>query len=161
MTRLMPHGISDLIDGGVQPRMKTNSINGKLLLYAFYAAPGAFVAGLCFVRMARHFSVLDLTFAILFGAALISDLLWTRREVRHLATDETAKQPATQFLWSCVFFSMLSFMFGMAVSGYVWFNADFIRSFGLIFFGLMMAIALYPVCRDAKRLAEATRPHPL
>lgn len=136
--------------------MKTWSINGKLLLYAFCTAPGAFVAGLCSVRTILHFDRLDLAFTIVFGASLISDLLWTRREVRRLAIEASTKEHATQFLWSCVFFGMLSFMFGMAVSGYVWFNTDFIRTFGLIFWSLITAIAIYPVCRDAKRLADAT-----
>ena len=140
--------------------MKINSVNRKLLLYAFHAAPGAMVTGVCSILTVKHFGVLTLSFALLFAAALISDLLWTRREVRQLAIDESAKQHATQFLWSCVFFSMLSFMFGMAVSGYVWLSTDFIRTFGLIFWSAITAVAIYPVCRDAKRLAEATQPRP-
>jgi hypothetical protein len=137
--------------------MKTWSINGKLLLYAFHATPGAAVAGLCLVRATiKHFDGLDLAFTMLFSAALICDLLWTRREVRPLATNENTKAHATQFLWSCLFLSMISFTFGMAVSGYVWFNTDFLRTFGLIFWSAIMAIAIYPVCRDAKRLADAT-----
>ena len=134
--------------------MKTYSIDAKLLLYAFSAAPGACVAGLCSVRTILHFNWIDLAFTILFGAVLVSDLLWTRREVRRLAVEASAKEHATQFLWSCVFFGMLSFMSGMAVSGYVWFNTDFIRTFGLIFWSAITVVAIYPVCRDAKRLAD-------
>jgi len=140
--------------------MKPDSLNRKLLLYAFYAAPGAAVVGLCLVRTIKHFDGLDLAFTILFGAALISDLIWTRREVRPLATNENAKDHATQFLWSCLFFSMISFMFGMALSGYVWFHTDFIRTFGVIFWSVITAIAIYPVCRDARRLADAARARP-
>ena len=154
----MPHGIGDQM----RPwsAMKIQSINGRLLLYAFYAAPGAFVAGLFLVRMIKHFNLLDPIFAVIFGAALISDLLWTRREVRRLALEESAKERATQFLWSCVFFSMLAFMWGMAVSGYVWLGTDFLRRFGLIFWSAMMAIAIYPIRRDAKRLADAAGARP-
>ena len=81
--------------------------------------------------------------------------LWTRRDVRRLAIGEIANKHAVQFLWSCVFFSILSFMFGMAVSGYTWFSTDFMRTFGLVFWSAMTAIAIYPVRRDAKRLADA------
>src|SRR5258708_12973093 len=62
-----------------------------------------------------------LTVSVLFGVSLISDLLWARREVRRLAVSEMAKKAATQFLWSCIFFSMLSFGLGMAVSCWNWF----------------------------------------
>jgi hypothetical protein len=92
---------------------------------------------------------------VLFGASLIADLLWTRRVVRRLAIGEIANKHARQFLWSCIFFSMLSFMFGMAVSGYVWIGRDFLRIFGVVFGGALMAVAIYPVHRDAKLLADA------
>jgi hypothetical protein len=79
----------------------------------------------------------------------------TRRVVRWLACGEIANKHASQFLWSCIFFSMLSFMFGMAVSGYVWISTDFMRGFGVVFSSAMTAVAIYPVHRDAKRLADA------
>ncbi len=85
-------------------------------------------------------------------------LFWTRRALRRLATGEIVKKHAGQFLWSCIFFSMLSLMFGMAVSGYVWFSTDFMRRFGVVFWSAMTAVAIYPVHRDAKRLAEAAGP---
>ena len=75
--------------------------------------------------MVEHFDSLYFTVMILFGASLIADLLWTRRELRRLAAGEMAKKAATQFLWSCIFFSMLSFSLGMAVSGWNWFSTDF------------------------------------
>jgi hypothetical protein len=75
--------------------------------------------------------------------------------VRRLATGEIANKHSGQFLWSCIFFRVLSFMLGMAVSGYVWFSTDFLRTFGLVFWIAMTAIAIYPVRRDAKRLAGA------
>jgi hypothetical protein len=143
--------------GGVV-RMKINSTTWKLLGYAFSAAPGAFVLGLCLVRTIKHFDRLYLTVAILFGTSLISDLFWTRRQVRRLAASQTAKKHATQFLWSCVFFSMLSFGLGMAVSSLVWLSPDFMRRFSVIFWGAMTGIGIYPVCRDAKRLADASGP---
>jgi hypothetical protein len=98
---------------------------------------------------------------VLFGAVLIADLLWTRHEVRRLATSEIAKQAATQFLWSCIFFSMISFSLGMAVSGWNWFSTDFMQRFNLLFWSAMTGIAIYPVHRDAKRLADAAEPNQL
>ena len=82
-------------------------------------------------------------------------LFWTRRAARRLATAEIADKPAGQFLWSCLFLSMLSFMFGMAVSGYVWSSADFMRRFSVVVWSAMTAVAIYPVRRDAKGLADA------
>jgi hypothetical protein len=50
---------------------------------------------------------------------------------------------------------MHSFMFGLAASGHVWFSTDFMRTFGMVFWSAMTAVAIYPVRRDAKRLADA------
>jgi hypothetical protein len=138
-----------------------NSTKGKLLVHAFSAAPGALVFGFSLVRTIRHFGNLYLTVMILFGASLIADLLWTRREVRRFAASEKAKQAATQFLWSCIFFSMLSFGLGMAVSGWNWFSTDFLRGFNLLFWSAMTGIAIHPVRRDAKRLADAVASNPV
>jgi len=138
--------------------VNTKSIKGKLLAHAFCAAPGALVFGFSLVRTIKHFDSLYLTVMVLFGASLIADLLWTRHEVRRLAASEIAKKAATQFLWSCIFFSMLSFGLGMAVSGWNWFSTDFMRGFNLLFWSAMTGIAIYPVCRDAKRLADAAGP---
>jgi hypothetical protein len=85
-------------------------------------------------------------------------LFWTRRAVRRLATGEVASKHARQFLWSCIFFSAYPFMLGMAVAGYVWSSTDFIWKFSVVFWGAMTAVAIYPVRRDAKRLADASRP---
>ena len=138
--------------------MNTNSTKGKLLAHAFSAAPGALVFGFCLVRTTQHFDRLYLTVTVLFGAFLMADLLWTRREVRRLAPGEIATKAATQFLWSCIFFSMLSFGLGMAVSGWNWFSTDFMRGFNLLFWSAMTGIGIYPVRRDAKRLADAAGP---
>jgi hypothetical protein len=135
--------------------MNTNSIMEKLLAHAFCAAPSAFVSGVFLVRTIKYLNILDFTVVVLSGASLMFVLFWTRRAVRRLASGEIANKLASQFLWSCIFFSMLSFMFGMAVSGYVWFSTDFLRRFGVIFWGVMTAVAIYPVHRDAKRLADA------
>jgi hypothetical protein len=135
--------------------MNTNSIKGKLLTHAFGAAPPAFLFGFFLVHTMKYWDLLDFTCLVLFGAMLILWLLATRRAVRRAAPSETVKNHATQFLWSCIFFGMLSSMFGMAVSRYVWFGTDFIGGFGVVFSGAMMAVAIYPVCRDAKRLANA------
>jgi hypothetical protein len=136
----------------------TNSITEKLLAHAFCAAPSAFVFGVFVVRTIKYLNILDFTVVVLFGATLMFVLFWTRRVVRRLATGEIANKHAGQFLWSCIFFSMLSFMFGMAVSGYVWFSTDFMRTFGVVFWSAMTAVAIYPVRRDAKRLADAIAP---
>jgi hypothetical protein len=116
------------------------------------------VFGFCLVRTILRYEGPYLTVTLLFGGSLLADLLWTRREVRRLAASEIAKKPATQFLWSCVFFSILSFGLGMAISGWSRFGADFLRGFNLLFWGAMTAIGIYPVCRDAKRLADAAGP---
>ena len=138
--------------------MSASSTKGQLLAHAFSAAPSALVLGFCLVRTTKHFDRLYFTVTVLFGASLIADLLWTRREVRRLAASEMAKKAATQFLWSCIFFSMLSFGLGMAVSGWNRFSTDFMRGFNLLFWSAMTGIAIYPVCRDAKRLADAAGP---
>jgi hypothetical protein len=133
----------------------TNSNTAKLMTLALSAAPSALVFGFCLVHTLKHVDSLYLTVMVLFGASLIADLLWTRQVVRRSATGEIANRYASQFLWSCIFFSMLSFMFGMAVSGYVWIGRDLLRIFGVVFGGAMMAVAIYPVHRDAKLLADA------
>jgi hypothetical protein len=134
--------------------MNTN----KLLVHAFSAAPGAFVVGVCLVRTLKQFDTGYLTFMVLFGACLVADLFWTRHEVRRLAARETAKKSAATFLWSCIFFSMISLSLGMQVAGFVWYGHDFLQRFGLIFWSAITGIAIYPVCRDAKTLADAASP---
>jgi len=135
--------------------MNTNSTAQKLLAHAFCAAPSAFLSGVFLVRTLKYSNILDFTVVVLSGASLMFVLFWTRGAVRRLATGEIANKQAGQFLWSCIFFSMLSFMFGMAVAGYVWFSTDFLRTFGVVFWSAMTAVAIYPVRRDAKRLAAA------
>ncbi len=135
--------------------MDSNSVTERLLAHAFCAAPSAFVLGAFLVRTIKSLNVLDFTVVVLSGVALMVVLFWTRLAVRRLAIGEIANKHAGPFLWSCVFFSMLSFMLGMAVSGYVWFSTDFMRTVGVVFWGAMTAVAIYPVRRDAKRLAGA------
>jgi hypothetical protein len=132
-----------------------NSIKGRLLTHAFCAALSAFVCGFCLIRSIKPFDIPYLTVMVLFGISLISDLLWTRREVRRLDVGETAKKHATQFLWSCICFSMISLSSGMAVSSMVWFGADFLRIFSAVFWSVITGVAIYPVLRDTKRLADA------
>jgi hypothetical protein len=93
----------------------------------------------------------------LIHVSLIFDLFWTRREVRRLAASETAKKHATQFLWSGIFFSMVSLGLGMAVSGFVWFSTDFIRISGVVFWSAITSIAIYPVLamRNALPMRQA------
>ena len=136
----------------------SNSITGKLLVDAFCAAPSALVFGFCLLRVIKQFDGVSLTATVLFGGCLIADLLYTRYEVRRLAPSEVAKKAGTQFLWSCIFFSMLSFALGMAVSGWNWFSTDFMRGFNLLFWSAMTGIGIFPVRRDAKRLGDAAEP---
>jgi hypothetical protein len=138
--------------------MSTNSVETKLVVHAFCAAPSALVFGFCLVRMIKHFDSIYLTVMVLFGASLIADLLWTRREVRRLAAGKIANKAATQFLWSCIFFSMLSFGLGIAAAGLTWLNADFLQIFNVVFWSAMTGIAIYLVWRDAKCLADAAGP---
>jgi hypothetical protein len=137
-------------------RMKNNSITGKLLVHSACAALGAFVFGLCLVRAIKQLDRVYVTGMVLSGAFLIFALFWTHRAVRALAITETANKHATQFLWSCIFFSMLYLGFGLAVSNFAWFSPDFVSGFSVAFYGALTCVAIYPVHRDAKRLAEAT-----
>jgi uncharacterized membrane-anchored protein len=132
-----------------------NSATWKLVAYAFCAGAGALVVGVCLMRVLRQLDGGYLTVMILFGAGLVSDLLWTRREVRRLATSETTKKHATQFLWGCIFFSMICFSLGSAIAGYIWGNTAFMGRSYLIFWGGLTGVATYPLLRDAKRLGEA------
>ena len=160
-TLLVAVGISLLVaawKGLPLATMNPNSIEGKLLVHAFSDAPGGLLFGFFLVRTAQHFDILSLTAAVVFGAYLIAVLGYTLHEVRRLGASEIAKKPAAQFLWSCVFFSMLSFGLGMAVSGWNWFSTDFMRGFNVLFWTAMTGIGVYPIRRDAKRLANAAGP---
>jgi hypothetical protein len=156
-TLLIVVGISLVVDAWRGQRLFEMNTN-KLLAHAFSAAPGAFVVGACLVRTIKHFDTGYLTFTVLFALCLVADLFWTRREVRRLAAIEIAKKSASTFLWSCIFFSMISLSLGMQAAGFVWYGHDFLRRFGLVFWSAITGIGIYPVCRDAKRLADAARP---
>ena len=136
----------------------TNSIKGKLLAYALCAAPLAFVFGLFLVRTIKYSNILDFAVVVLSGVSLMFVLFWTRRAVRRLASSETARKHVTQFLWSCLFFSILSLGLGMAVSGFIWFSTDLMRRFNVVFWSALTGVAIYPVLRDAERLADAASP---
>ena len=140
--------------------LNMNSITvGKLFAYAYGAAVGAFVFGLFLVGgTIEHFDGRHVAGMVLSGAYLVAELLWTRRVGRRLATSETAKKHADQFLWSCIFFSMLSFGFGMAVTGVILYSADFMRIFTAVWFGALTCAGLYPILRDAKSLVDAVGP---
>jgi hypothetical protein len=130
----------------------------KLFSYAYCVAVGSFVFGLFLVRTIEHFDIRYVTGMILCGAFFTCALFSTRREVRQFANSETAKKHADQFLWSCVFLSMLSFGFGIAVTAAILYSADFTRTFGVVWFGALTCVGIYPVLRDAKRLADAVGP---
>jgi hypothetical protein len=126
----------------------------RLFAHACCGAVGAFVFGLCLASTIRHFDGLSLAVTILFVIPVISDLFWTRREVRQMAVGEAFNQQATQFLWSYLFFTMLSSGFGIAVMALILQSADFTRTFGSTLYGVLTCAAIYPVVRDAKRLAD-------
>lgn len=130
----------------------------KLFAHACCGAVGAFVFGLCLASTIVRFDGLSLAVTILFGLPVISDWFWTRRQVRQFAASETAGNHATQFLWSYVFFCMLASGFGIAVMAIVLLSADVTRTFGAIVFGVLTCVGIYPVVRDAKRLADALQP---
>jgi hypothetical protein len=137
--------------------LSTNSTTiGKLFAYAYCAAVGAFMLGLFLVRATiEHFDVRYLTGMVLSGAYCASVVCWTRFTVLRLANSETAKKHAGQFLWSCLFFSLLSFVFGMAVTGVILNSGDFMRIFGAVCFGAFTCVGIYPILRDAKGFADA------
>ena len=130
----------------------------KLVAHASCGAVGAFVFGLCLASTIKRFDGLSLAVTILFAVPVISDWFWTRREVRRLAAGDMANQQATQFLWAYLFFAMLSSGFGIAVMAVILQSADFTRTFGAIVFGVLTCIGIYPLVRDAKRLADTVGP---
>jgi magnesium-transporting ATPase (P-type) len=140
---------------------RINSLTGKLLVDALWAALVAFVFGLCFGRtLIKQFDSLYFTGMVLSGTLLIFVLFWTRRAVRPLVTAKhltsaIAKKSARQFLWSCIFFAVISSTFGVAVSGVVWYSSDFIRKFGAVWWAVLTCVAIFCVRRDAKRVTDA------
>ena len=130
----------------------------KLFADAYCAAVGSFLFGFFLVRIVEHFDIRYVTGIVLCGAFLICVLFWTHREVRRSATSETAGKHANQFLWSCIFFSMLSLSFGIALTALILYSADFTRTFGAVRFGALTCVGIYPVLRDAKRFADAVEP---
>ena len=122
----------------------------------FCGALAAFVFGLCGGH--TFFKHPDRVYSpgmALAGVGLVFVLFRTRHALKRFAVSEAAKQSARTFLWSCVFFAMISGMFGLQVAGVSWFSTDFLRKFGFVFWGLLTCVAIYPVRRDAKRLANA------
>ena len=90
-----------------------NSVTGKLVLHACCAASSAFVFGFFLVRtIIKDFDSLDFSVVLLSGFSVMFVLFWTYSAIRRLPTTETTKKSAVQYLWSCIFFSMLSLRFG-------------------------------------------------
>lgn len=131
-------------------------MTGKLLAQAFCGAFAALVFGLCLGHtLLKHLDYVYSTGMVLAGIALVLALLWTNHVVRRAAASDASRQNAREFLWSCVFFAMISGMFGLQVAGVSWFRTDFLREFGFVFWGLMALVAIFPVRRDARRVAKA------
>jgi hypothetical protein len=131
---------------------KIGSTTGKLMVNAFGAALAAFGFGLCLGHtLIKHFDGLYATGLVLSAAVLGFVLFSTWRAVRPLATPQIRRQ----FLASCVFFSMITSSLGIQVSGRVWYSSDFLRTFGVVFWAFISCVAIFPVRRDAKRVADA------
>jgi hypothetical protein len=139
---------------------RINSITGKLLVDALWAALVAFAFGLCLGRtLIKHFESLYFTGLVLSGALLIFALSRTRRAVRPLAaaehsTSEPVKKSVRQFLASCLCFTIISSTFGVAVAGVAWYSSDFIRTFGVVWWAGLTCVGIFCVRRDAKRVAN-------
>jgi hypothetical protein len=134
------------------------SMTRKLMLCASCCALAAFVLGLSLGHvLIKRLDDLYPTGAVLSGAALVFVLFRTHLAGMRLSVSEAARKSALQFLWSCVFFAMISATFGLQVAGVSWFSTDFLRKFGFVFWSLLTLIAIFPVRRDARRLANAGR----
>lgn len=130
-------------------------MTGRLMGHAFCAAFAAIVFGLCAGHtLFRHLDGVYTTGLILSAASLIFVLLRTQKVAKRFVASEPSQKSARQFLWSCVFFAMISEMFGLQVAGVSWFSTDFLRTFGFVFWGLLALVAIFPVRRDARRLAR-------
>jgi len=135
---------------------RSNPMTRKLMVHAFCGAVTACAFGLTLGHiLVRHLDNLFRAGAVLFGGAVVFVLITTHYTVKRFAVSEAARKSARQFLWSCVFFAMLSAMFGLQVAGVSWFSTDFLHKFGFVFWGLMTCVAIFPVRRDARRLANA------
>jgi len=129
-----------------------SSMTRKLMVHAFCGALAAFVFGLSVGHvLVKHLDNVYSAGAVLSGASLVFVFFWTHYTVKRCAVKESARQ----FVWSCVFFAMISSTFGLQVAGITWFRTDFLRQFGFVFWGLMTCVAIFPVRRDARRLAHA------
>jgi hypothetical protein len=130
-------------------------MTGKLMAHAFGGAFAAFVFGLCLGHtLLKHLDSVYSAGMLLAGAGFVFVLFWTHYVIKRVRVSEASRQSERQFLWSCVFFAMISTIFGLQVSGITWFSTDFLREFGFVFWGLMTLVAIFPVRRDAKRLAR-------
>jgi hypothetical protein len=129
---------------------------GKLMAHAFGGALAAFVFGLCVGHtFAKGLDGVYSTGMVLAGVAVVFVLFWMHHFFKRFAMNEASRQRARQFLWSCVFFAMISSMFGLQLAGISWFSTDLLRKFSFVFWGLMTLVAIFPVRRDARRLADA------
>ncbi len=128
----------------------------KLMAHAGCGALAAFACGFCAGHtFIEHVDSVYSPAMALAGLAAVFALFWTYHTLKRFVVSETSWQSARQFLWSCVFFAMISAMFGLQVSGVGWFSIDFLRRFGFIFWGLMTVVAIFPVRRDARRVANS------
>ena len=69
-----------------------------------------------------------------------------RREVRRLAASETARKHATQFLWSYIFFIMISLVFGMAHLSDTNTDTDFMLRFGVLIWSTITGAVITRSC---------------
>jgi hypothetical protein len=133
----------------------------KLLARAFLPAPMAFAIGLCLVRsLIQHDG---LSFAgMSVGIALVTFALFCTHRAVHglasakLATNESARLGARQYLFSCAIYSLNAAGFGVMVSGSIWGSLQNpIGIFMVVFWGAIVCSGIYPVHRDTKRCVSA------
>ena len=128
------------------------------MAHAICGALSALVLGLSLGRiLIEHRDIAYFGVAGVSGAAVVLSFIRTRHMVERLAASENVRKSARQFVWSCVFFAMISATFGLEASGIPWLPSDFLHKVGFIFWGAMTLVAIFPVGRDARRLASAAR----
>ena len=136
---------------------RNQSLTGKLMAHGCLAGLAAFVFALFLGRSLilrdRYFEFIGMALS---GAFLLSVLLWTCRAMRRFGSSEAVVQAACQFLVSCVIFSMLCIISGIAISGLIWYSHDLFRAVGAFWFGVCTCVGIFVLRRDARRLSQAT-----
>ena len=130
----------------------------RLMVQAFGVALAGSLFGLCAGHvLLTHLDSLYSIGMALAGVAVVFELFLADRTLGRVALSEAARKAARQFLWSCVFFAMISAIFGLEVSAVIWLPSGFYSRFLVAFWGLMTCVAIFPVRRDARRFKSAVQ----